>query len=123
MGITALELYKGYPPYAHYEAVEVMIRIGQGDPPSFDSYPPSSRSPSKAFRSWIAGVLKKDPTQRLTIDQVLSHSFLSCQEDIKSQSLLASFVQSIPDLNSEMDTKETEYQVPSKPHWRFQFSV
>lgn len=123
LGITALELYKGYPPYAHYEAVEVMIRTGQGDPPSFNSYPPSSRSPSKAFRSWIAGVLKKDPTQRLTIDQVLSHSFLSRQEDAKSQSLLTSFVQSIPDFNSEIDTEETRFQSPPKPHWCFQFSV
>ena len=100
-----------------------MIRIGQGDPPSFNSYPPSSRSPSKAFRSWIAGVLKKDPTQRLTIDQVLSHSFLSRQEESSRPSLLTSFVQSIPDLNSEMDTQDTEQTVHSKPCWRFQFSV
>ena len=30
LGITALELYKGFPPYAHCEPMEAIIRTCQG---------------------------------------------------------------------------------------------
>lgn len=99
--------------------MEAMIRTWQSDPPSFSSYPPSSRSPSRAFQKWIAAILKKDPTQRLNIDQVLSHRLLARQDEAENQAFLAAFVQLIPDLDSEVEERVVENPILHRPTWRF----
>ena len=100
LGITALELYKGYPPLARFDAMEVIVRTIQGDAPSFSSYSDVYPSkPSSAFVSWVSAVLKKDPTHRLSASKALAHRWLSnCAE---GKEMLVSLLKEVPDLKGE----------------------
>ena len=104
--------------------METIIRTCQGDPPSFDTYAPSIRTPSRAFKSWIKMVLKKNPDNRPSIDAVLHHHFLSAMTDEEGRALLKHFVAGIPDLDAmEPEAKETAEEGAAETtavRWRFE---
>lgn len=101
LGITALELFKGIPPYAKYGAMDVFIRVLQ-NPPGFNSYQDNCPiKPSSAFQAWINSVLKKDIAARYTTDKALSHRWLSMAEEGKEE--LKKLLREIPDLVGEED--------------------
>lgn len=98
LGITALELFKGYPPLAKFEPLEILIRTVQGEPPSFQCYSDNSPvKPSANFTSLISCVLKKDPSQRYSADKVLSHRWITSLADQGKEDLLE-LLKTIPDL-------------------------
>ena len=101
LGITALELFKGYPPLAKFEPLEILIRTVQGEPPSFQCYSDNSPvKPSANFTSLISCVLKKDPSQRYSADKVLSHRWITSLADQGKEDLLE-LLKTIPDLQGE----------------------
>lgn len=103
LGITALELFKGYPPLARFDAMEVIVRTLQGDAPSFASYSDAYPSkPSSAFVSWIGAVLKKDPTQRLSASRALAHRWLS--NCVEGKQKLVELLRDVPDMVGERST-------------------
>lgn len=79
--------------------MEAIIRTCQGDPPSFDTYAPSTRSPSWYFRNWVKLVLKKNPESRPTIESLIHHHFLNTMSEEEGRTRLKQFVASIPDLD------------------------
>lgn len=98
-----MELYKGYPPLARFEAREVIIRTLQGEAPSLDSYSDAFPcNPSSAFENWINCVLKKDPEQRYTIDRVLNHRWLNIDEE-EIRAKLVKLLMEIPELEGNDD--------------------
>jgi serine/threonine-protein kinase OSR1/STK39 len=98
LGITALELARGYAPYAKYPPMKVLILTIQESPPSllsydtetegideYDSYYVNPETSSiriagqevysrTVFESFVASCLQKNPTKRPTCAELLSVS-------------------------------------------------
>ena len=109
LGITAMELFKGIPPFAGFDPMEVLIMTVQGDAPSFERYKyPSDIKPSSNFCRFIGNVLKKEVAQRYTIDKVLSFNWITSNAEQGKEELLQ-LLQKIPDLEgtSNGETFET----------------
>ena len=75
LGITALELCKGYAPYAKFAPMKVLLLTIQEDPPTFDTYNDGDDCNmwSKSFRSMIRMCLQKDPSKRPNCQELLAH--------------------------------------------------
>lgn len=67
LGITAIEMAAGQPPYAKLSTMKVLMNIINKDPPTLESCAPSReyfKQYSKSFHSFISKCLQKDPTLR-----------------------------------------------------------
>ena len=75
LGITALELCKGYAPYAKFAPMKVLLLTIQEDPPNFETYNDGDdvNMWSKSFRSMIKLCLQKDPSKRPNCQELLAH--------------------------------------------------
>jgi Protein kinase domain len=89
LGITALELAKGYAPYAKYPPMKVLILTIQEEPPSLASYDVETgfhstddeyddpymriiETYSSDFEDFVGLCLQKDPTHRPTCTELLA---------------------------------------------------
>ncbi|KAJ1553374.1 putative protein serine/threonine kinase [Cladochytrium tenue] len=70
LGITAVELARGEPPYADLHPLKALRMIPVNDPPKLDV------SFSKGFRDFVSCCLEKDPKKRPTAKQLGSHKFI-----------------------------------------------
>lgn len=73
LGITALELAFGTPPYAQEEAVKIMLNILLQEPPTPETYADHARAAkcSKLYRSFVSRCLQKDPAKRWALRAVV----------------------------------------------------
>ncbi|KAJ2957418.1 hypothetical protein NQZ79_g6864 [Umbelopsis isabellina] len=70
LGITAIELAKGEPPYADMHPMKVLFLIPKSQPPVLEG------PYSKHFRDFINVCLQKDSTRRPTARELLKHRFI-----------------------------------------------
>jgi serine/threonine-protein kinase OSR1/STK39 len=67
VGITALELFKGYAPYAKLAPMQVLVKTIREAAPSIKSYGADhsgAPAPSDRFTKFVARCLQKDPRAR-----------------------------------------------------------
>ncbi|TMW66201.1 hypothetical protein Poli38472_003966 [Pythium oligandrum] len=91
LGITALELAKGYAPYARYQPMKVLLLTLQEDPPSLKTYDDDSAQQfTRHYKDMIKLCLQKDPTKRPSTSALLKHNFFRKAGDAAflAQSLL-----------------------------------
>ena len=92
LGITAMELAKGYAPYAKFPPMKVLIMTIQDDPPSLDTYDMDDEIDdwlecyddeefSTTFRSFVDDCLRKDPSKRPTTSDLLRSKPISDFKD------------------------------------------
>eukprot|EP00536_Pseudo-nitzschia_multiseries_P000151 jgi/Psemu1/321478/estExt_fgenesh1_pg.C_30021 len=94
LGITAMELAKGYAPYAKYPPMKVLILTIQEDPPSLDTYDVEDGDEtddwlecyddeefSSSFRSFVDSCLQKNPARRPATSDLLESKPISDYKD------------------------------------------
>ncbi len=101
LGITALELAKGYAPYAHLTAMKIMTLTLDSDPPSLKNYPhdkqqsPSGPSFSKNYEDFYKQCLQKHPKHRPSSAELLKHRLIRSA----TSCALIDFLQKIPNID------------------------
>ncbi|XP_072541023.1 serine/threonine-protein kinase 4-like [Salminus brasiliensis] len=85
LGITAIEMAEGKPPYADIHPMRAIFMIPTNPPPTF-------RNPdqwSEPFRDFVSQCLVKNPESRATATQLLQHPFI---KSAKSNSVLRALI-------------------------------
>jgi len=72
LGITALELAKGRPPFSEFAPSRVFSMVVQNPPPLLED---SKRKFTSSFKDFVSLCLQKDPSKRPSASKLLKHKF------------------------------------------------
>ena len=79
MGITALEMAEGEPPFLNEPPLRALLLITISDPPTLNDsmLPPDTPPWSKAFKHFLKCSLEVKPDKRASAEQLLMHPFIT----------------------------------------------
>jgi serine/threonine-protein kinase OSR1/STK39 len=112
-GITALELAKGYAPYARLQPMKMLRMTIQNPPPSlksYEDYQATKNKYSRHFREIITLCLQKVPANRPSASTLLQKTFFKKAPD--NAFLVKDLLEAVP----IPDTSETSGQVDKEQH-------
>jgi len=84
LGITAIEMAEGKPPYYNIHPMRAIFMIPTRPPPKLTN--PDAWSPD--FNSFVAACLQKKPQDRPTAIKLLKHPFILKERSVKSKKVL-----------------------------------
>ncbi|XP_018618602.1 serine/threonine-protein kinase ULK4 isoform X3 [Scleropages formosus] len=94
LGCVLYEMFSGKPPFFSQNASELLQLILNEDPPPLRQKVAPFSEPSPEFQSLLRGLLRKDPHERPSWDQLLSHPFwrgaFSEEEKLKEEDTFVS---------------------------------
>lgn len=99
LGITAIEMAEGKPPYADIHPMRAIFMIPTKPPPTFKD----DERWSMEFLDFVSKCLVKNPEERATATQLLQHPFI---ESAKALSVLSSMIQEALNIMEEESTRE-----------------
>ncbi len=105
IGITALELAKGFAPYAKLEPMKVLLKTIEQDPPSLKTYEEDKQADGEAFsrpfKEFVRLCLQKIPKKRPSVATLLNHSFFKKHNlAAAKESLIHDFLSHLPTVPS-----------------------
>ncbi|XP_071392032.1 serine/threonine-protein kinase 4-like, partial [Centroberyx affinis] len=103
LGITAIEMAEGKPPYADIHPMRAIFMIPTNPPPTF-------RNPdlwSQSFRDFVGQCLVKNPENRAAATQLLQHPFI---RSAKPSSILRAMITDAMDIKLKMQEAEQREQ-------------
>lgn len=110
LGITALELAKGEPPYADIHPMKVLFLIPKNAPPKLDG------SFSPAFQDFVRQCVQKDPRDRPSARDLLKHAFI---RKAKKTSYLTELIERYErwSMHHKSDNDDSDYEEEEqRPH-------
>ncbi|KAH6573568.1 hypothetical protein BASA60_002239 [Batrachochytrium salamandrivorans] len=126
LGITAIELAKGNPPYSDMHPMRVLFLIPKNDPPILEG------NFSKAFKEFVALCLQKDAETRPTAKELLKHRFIKTprktsyltelidrHERWSAQKAIAVSPSTVKEVASDGDDNDEGFDAPGGGTWDF----
>jgi len=99
MGITAIEMAEGKPPYSNIHPMRAIFMIPSRPPPRLTD--PDKWS--KEFNDFIAQCLIKNPEQRPNATELLKHAFI---QKAKSSAVLSSIIEEASEIIAKLGREE-----------------
>jgi len=113
LGITALELAKGRPPFSDYAPSRVFSMVVQNPPPALEDGTTSKKKFSSSFKDFVRQCLQKDPSKRSSATKLLKHKFF---KNKKSRDYLVSTVLGkLPPLGERSSIMDVSQVLPYRP--------
>ncbi|EAS28775.3 STE/STE20/YSK protein kinase [Coccidioides immitis RS] len=109
LGITAIELAEGQPPYSDIHPMKVLFLIPKNHPPTLQG------NFSRPFKDFVELCLRRDPRERPTAKELLRHPFIKrAKKTTYLTELIERYERWVTTHGNELSDDEDE--VPTSPH-------
>jgi len=109
LGITAIEMAEGKPPYYNIHPMRAIFMIPTRPPPKLSN----PEAWSTEFISFVAACLQKKPQDRPTALKLLKHPFILKERTVKSKAVLESLIKDSDEIIRTLGSREVALGIHS----------